>query len=122
MARFADRILTPILVVLGLVLMVTPLALWAAWSKTVLLIVLATGATAAVLYCLLARFESPGQPGEAARRAEALPDDLPEDLPEELLDELQSLHPFVYHNRLTREGRARRVMRRLRTHLYGRPD
>lgn len=116
MARFADRILTPILVVLGLVLMVTPLALWAAWSKTVLLIVLATGATAAVLYCLLARLESPAPPaeGDAGRRPEALP--------EELLDELQSLHPFVYHNRLTREGRARRVMRRLRTHLYGRPD
>ena len=116
MARLADRIVTPILVVLGFVLLVTPLALWAAWSETVLLIVLAAGAAAAVLYCLLARFELPAPPaeGNAALRPEALPDDL--------LEELQSLHPFVYHNRLTREGRARRVMRRLRTHLYGRPD
>ena len=116
MARLADRILTPILVVLGFLLMVTPLALWAAWSETVLLIVLASGAAAALLYCLLARFESPGPPeqGAAAVRTEPLPEDL--------LDELQSLHPFVYHNRLTREGRARRVMRRLRAHLYGRPD
>ena len=116
MARLADRILTPILVVLGFVLMVTPLALWAAWSETVLLIVLVTGALSAVLYCLLARFESPDSPEQspAAVRREPLPDDL--------LDDLQSLHPFVYHNRLTREGRARRVMRRLRAHLYGRPD
>ena len=116
MARIADRILTPILVVLGFLLMVTPLALWAAWSETVLLIVLATGAVSAVLYCLLARFESPDPPEQAAAAVRTEP------LPEELLDDLQSLHPFVYHNRLTREGRARRVMRRLRAHLYGSPD
>ena len=116
MARTADRIVTPILIVLGFVLMVTPLALWAAWSETVLLIVLATGAAAALLYCLLAPFESPGPPGQGAPAVRR--DALPDDLPDELLDELQSLHPY----RLTREGRARRVMRRLRTHLYGRPD
>ena len=116
MARFAERLITPVLVVLGLILMVTPLALWAAWSETVLLIVLAAGAAAALLYCLLARLEAPAPP---AKNAAAL---RPEPLPEDLLDELQSLHPFVYHNRLTREGRARRVMRRLRAHLYGRPD
>lgn len=116
MARLADRILTPILILLGLVLMVTPLALWVAWSGKVLLIVLIAGAAAAVLYCLLVRFESPAPPAEnqAAVRTEPLPDDL--------LDELQSLHPFVYHNRLTREGKARGVMRRLRAHLYGQPD
>ena len=120
MAKLADRLITLGLIVLGLAVMVTPLALWAAWSETVLLIVLGVGALSAVLYCLLARFESPDPPGQGAPAVRR--DELPDDLPDELLDELQSLHPFVYHNRLTREGRARRVMRRLRTHLYGRPD
>ncbi len=116
MTRLADRLLTPILVALGFIMMVTPLALWLAWSETVLLIVLATCVAAGALYCLLVRFEPPAAPAEedAAVRSGFLPD--------ELLDELQSLHPFVYHNRLSREGRVRVVMRRLRAYLYAGPD
>ena len=39
MAGFADRFVTPALMLLGLILMATPLALWVAWTDTILVIV-----------------------------------------------------------------------------------
>ncbi len=46
MAKFADSLITHGLIFLGLVLMATPLALWVAWTETIFLAVLATGAAA----------------------------------------------------------------------------
>ena len=48
--------------VCGLAILLTPLALWAAWSKTAFLAVLFLGGTAALLYCLLAGSRDPAAP------------------------------------------------------------
>lgn len=118
MARFTDSLITLGLMVLGFVIMVTPLALWVAWTETVLLLVLAAGATAGVLYCVLVRFE--GQPHSVGSetsdpvRAEALPD--------RLIEELQSLHPFIHHHRPSGGARFRIVMDRLKTRVDRRPS
>ena len=76
--RIAESLVTLGLTLLGLVLVATPLALWVAWSDTMLFAVLAAGAAAGVLYCLLARFEQPARPAQGKAsgivRREALPD------------------------------------------------
>lgn len=60
--RTNTGLLSNALLILGLILMVTPLALWVAWSQTVLLVVLGAGIGAAVLYCVLIRFEPEENP------------------------------------------------------------
>ena len=50
---------------LGATLMITRLALWVAWTETIFLGVLATGATALVLYGILDRFERPAGPTQS---------------------------------------------------------
>ncbi len=95
MAKFADSLITLGLILLGLVLTVTPLALWVAWTDTILFVVLVTGVTAGVLYCVLAHFEKPANPGQSELsdyvRAKILAD--------KNIVELQKLHPFIHHHR-----------------------
>ena len=115
MTRFADTLVSLGLVFLGLILMATPLALWVAWSGTVMLIVLATGTTAGVLYCVLVRFEKPTRSVDRSAAAEPGP----EALPEQVMEELQKLHPFVHHNRSSQSPEFRAAMRRVKKRLYG---
>ena len=76
-AKVGDGLISFAIVVLGLILMATPLALWVAWSKTVLLVVLATGIAAGVLICVLVRFERP-DPSLRRRSRSARPGGLPQ--------------------------------------------
>ena len=115
MAKFTDSLITHGLILLGLVLMVTPLALWVAWTETIFLGVLATGATALVLYGVLDRFERPANPAQSETsdfvRAEILPD--------EMILDLQNLHPFIHHHRPFGGPKFHTAMNRLKKHLYG---
>ncbi len=115
MAKFADGLITRGLIFLGLVLMVTPLALWVAWTETIFLAVLATGATALVLYGVLDRFERPANPA----RSETSDDVRAVILPDELIVELQELHPFIHHHRPSGGPKFHTAMNRLKKHLYG---
>ena len=114
MARFADSLITLGLMLLGLVLMVTPLALWVAWTETILIVVLATGATAGVLYCVLVRFERPANP------AQSEPSDYVrvENLPDKIIEDLQRLHPFIHHHRPSGGSKFHAAMYHLKRHLY----
>ena len=59
-----------------------------AWTETIFLVVLVTGPTAAVLYCVLARFEKPpaqSEPSDYVR---------PVILPDKFILELQSSCPW----------------------------
>ena len=117
MARFADSLRSTGLLVFGFLLMMTPLALWVAWSDTILLLVLAVGTMAGVLYCVLVPFEGPApSPGNRASvpvQGETLPDGL--------IEELQSLHPFIHHHRPSGGSRFRIVMGRLKARLDREP-
>ena len=117
MAKFADGLITRGLIFLGLVLMVTPLALWVAWTETIFLAVLATGATALVLYGVLDRFERPANPArrETSDHLRAV------NLPDELIVELQDLHPFIHHHRPSGGPKFHTAMSRLKKHLYRGP-
>ena len=114
LAKLADGLITPGLMLLGLVLMVTPLALWVAWTGTILIVVLAAGATAGVLYCVLVRFEKP------ADAAQSEPADCVrvKNLPDKIIEELQRLHPFIHHHRPSGGPKFRTAMYHLKRHLY----
>ncbi len=113
MAKFTDSLITYGHILLGFVLMVTPLALWVAWTETIFLAVLATGATALVLYGVLDRFERPANPAQSETsdyvRAVTLPD--------EIIVELQNLHPFIHHHRPSGSPKFHTAMYRLKKHL-----
>ncbi len=117
MTQFVDSLITRGLILLGLVLMVTPLALWVAWTETIFLAVLATGATALVLYGVLDRFERPANPAqsETSDYVRAV------NLPDKITAELQNLHPFIHHHRPSGGPKFRTAMNRLKKHLYRGP-
>jgi hypothetical protein len=118
MARSASSLMTAGLLLLGLVLMVTPLALWVAWTDAIFLIVLATGAMDGVLYCVLVRFERSADPAQSETTG-----DFPVDnLPGTIIEDLQRLHPFIHHHRPNGGPKFRTVMNRLKKHLYSRPE
>ncbi len=114
MAKFVDRLITYGLLLLGWVLMMTPLALWVAWTETIFLGVLATGAIALVLYGVLDRFEKPASPtqSESSDHVRAL------NLTDEVIAELQDLHPFIHHHQPSGGSKFHTAMNRLKKHLY----
>jgi len=114
MANYTNSLVTLGLLFLGLILMATPLALWVAWSDTVLLVVLATGVTASVLYCVLVRFERPAVPGQNESTDPARVGRLSG----KFIEELQGLHPFVHHHRPSGGPKFREAMNRLKKLLY----
>lgn len=117
MNKPTDNLVTLGLIFLGLILMLTPLALWVAWTETIFMVVLGSCATAAVLYCLLARLEAPA----SSNRSEASDPARAQDFSDTVTDELQSLHPFVHHHRPSGGRKFRLAMYRLKKRLYGEP-
>ncbi len=114
MAKIADSLVTLGLMLLGFVLMVTPLALWVAWTDTIFIVVLVTGAAASVLYCVLVRFERPANPAQSEAsdyvRAVILPD--------KIIAKLQRLHPFIHHHRPSGGPKFLTAMYQFKRHLY----
>ena len=90
----------------GLIMAATPLALWVAWSKTTFILVLAIGAAAGVLFCVLYGHE---KSSDEEQREDSSPGTM-ENLDDEFFLELSSLGPFVYHNRRPEDPTFRRKM------------
>ncbi len=105
--------------ILGIVLVLTPLALWVAWSKQALLLVMAIG-IAAMIGLLLCRWLTDDNRYAAHGGSERSPRIGPASLSDEFVAELSSMGPWTYHNRLTGDYRFRMKMERLRKLL--KPD
>jgi hypothetical protein len=107
--RWAERLSSCGETGLGLVLAATPVALWIAWTETVLLSVMAVAVVSAALLVLLTDFsrrtiDDPlGGVGAAGKVA----------LPDEFVDEVHRLFPLTYHHSLVGRARFRRAMERL---------
>ncbi len=95
--------------VFGLILALTPLALWVAWTDAGFVIVLAAGATAGVLYWLLAGFRDP----LLEDRGPARDPGTRQALSVEFLTELSRLGPWTYHHRRMGDAAFRRKMESL---------
>ncbi len=115
MAKFADSLITRGLMLLGFTMMLTPLALWVAWTETIFIVVLVTGAAAAALYSFLVRFEKPPAQSEPSDDVRAVI------LPDKIIEELQSLHPFIHHHRPSGGPKFHTAMYHLKKHLYRGP-
>ncbi len=110
----ADRLYQIALVVLGMILALSPLALWVAWSETVFVVVLGVGAVAmGLLFALI----SLGDENDVDRRAAGKQPILNP----ELIAEMHRLMPFTYHHRRLGDPRIRRKMAKLRA-LMRRPN
>ena len=102
----ADRLSAVGTTLLGVILAVTPVALWIAWSATVLFIVVAVAIASAGLLVLLAELAQ-----RTARQSPAADDRLV--LPDEFIAEVHELFPLTYHHSRLETARFRRAMEKL---------
>ncbi|MDP6345342.1 MAG: hypothetical protein QF578_00535 [Alphaproteobacteria bacterium] len=119
MTGWLDRLTFYALLALGLVLAMTPLALWLATTEAATDVVRAVAALAAVGVgiCLLASYRNAVlKPGGETRRPEHM--DL---LSDEFLAEAVRLEPMTHHNRLPGDPVYQRKADRLKRLLGRRP-
>jgi hypothetical protein len=95
--------------ILGVTLAVVPLALWVAWTETILLAVVAIGATSAVLFVVLAERDAAIADGS---RSAQHPDARPT-ITDEAVAELHRVFPLTYHHSLKPRARFLRAMEQL---------
>jgi len=86
---------------LGILLAVTPVLLWVAWTPEILIGVMLASVLCAGLLVLLT--ESPLDQGGSAQRT----------LPPEFIDEVHRLFPLTYHHSRHETPRFRRAMERM---------
>ncbi len=103
------------MIVFGAILALTPLALWVAWTETVFVIVLAVGAVAGVLCCVLAD----GPDAVLEDRRELSRPRSTETLPDEFVAGLHGLFPLIYHHRRIGDPFFQRKLDRLKKLLNG---
>ena len=87
--------------ILGVILAVTPVALWISWTASLLFGVMAVALVSAVLLVLLT--ESSPQAGNDGRVT----------LPERFIEEVHELFPLTYHHSMRGRARFRSTMKRL---------
>ena len=95
------------MIVLGIVLALTPLAFWVAWSEQDWLLVLAIGAAAFIGLLICHWLTEDDRPASSAKSERP-------DISDEFLAELSRMGPWTYHNRLTGHARFKNKMARLR--------
>ena len=94
--RWDGRLNTIAMIVFGITLAVTPLALWVAWTLPIFVTVVAVGSAAGVLICVLARYQA-----DAATGAEFDNFEKRRVWFSKLLAKLTAAHPMIHHH----EGR-----------------
>ena len=103
------------MIVFGIILALTPLALWVAWTETVFMIVLSVGAIAGVLCCVLAD----GPDAVLEDRRELSRPRSTEPSPDEFVAGLHGLFPLIYHHRRIGDPFFQRKLDRLKKLLNG---
>ena len=106
MTPFPSRFAEALMVIFGLIMMVTPLALWVAWSNAAFFVILFSGLFSAWAYWAIyrARHRSEPETGEGA--------ELHRELSEEAMNELHKGWPWYCHHTTDGTVRFRRTMNR----------
>ena len=105
-SALADRLTAAATTLLGAVLAATPVALWIAWSATVLFIVVAVAIASAGLFVWLAELAQ-----RNARQTHVADGWVV--LPDEFIAEVHELFPLTYHHSMLETARFRRAMEKL---------
>jgi hypothetical protein len=88
---------------LGIILAVTPLALWIAWTPAMVIGIMLAAVASAALLALLVESSPENVPSTASMRK----------VPEEFIEEVHRLFPLTYHHSLRESPRFRKAMSRL---------
>jgi hypothetical protein len=94
---------------LGIVLAVTPVALWIAWTATLVVCVMLVAIVSAALFVLLTELlhqRTQNQSGREGTGSGAT-------LPDEFIEEVHRLFPLTYHHSRLETSRFRQAMKRL---------
>jgi hypothetical protein len=94
---------------LGIVLAVTPVALWIAWTATLVVCVMLVAIVSAALFVLLTELlhqRTQNQSGHEAAGGGVI-------LPDEFIEEVHRLFPLTYHHSRHETTRFRQAMQRL---------
>ena len=102
----SERLAAAASTLLGVILAVTPVMLWVAWTETVLFIVVAVViVSAGLLAALEERLHGPsGGPGAGVGSAR---------LPDRFVDEIHQIFPLTYHHSMRPRARFRQTMEKL---------
>jgi hypothetical protein len=96
---------------LGIILALTPITLWVAWTPLVFMVVVAAAAVSAILLGLLhGRRGSAHQDLDPDRPSESLQPVLPDGF----VEEIHQIFPLTYHHSRIESPRFRRAMQNLR--------
>ncbi len=106
-ARPNDRRIEFLQTFFGIILLVTPLALWVAWTEAIFLGVILVCVVAMLTICAIALFAPKAASGHEA----------PKVLPDRFVAELHKLFPLTYHHRRLGSKSFERKMDRLRPYL-----
>jgi hypothetical protein len=107
--HLVDTLRSAAATILGATLAVVPLALWVAWTETILLAVVAIGAASAVLLVVLAERDAAIADGSRSEHhADARPT-----ITDEAVAEIHRVFPLTYHHSLKPRARFLRAMERL---------
>jgi hypothetical protein len=113
-AGWQERLMSAARTGLGIVLALSPVVLWVAWSPFVLAVVAAAIAVSAGMFVLLHDGRHPGaEDPVAAPQSRAGDFDA-----EEFIEEIHRIFPLTYHHSLRGRARFRRAMDKLRRLAY----
>ena len=103
---FSERLAAATATVLGVILAVTPVMLWVAWTDSVLFIVVAVAIVSAGLFVSLEeRLHRPSDgPGAGVGSAR---------LPDRFVEEIHQIFPLTYHHSMRPRARFRQTMEKL---------
>ena len=102
----SERLAAAASTLLGVILGVTPVMLWVAWTETVLFVVVAVAiVSAGLLVSLEERLHRPSDgPGAGVGSAR---------LPDRFVDEIHQIYPLTYHHSMRPRARFRQTMEKL---------
>jgi UDP-N-acetylmuramyl pentapeptide phosphotransferase/UDP-N-acetylglucosamine-1-phosphate transferase len=107
--ELADRLGHVGATVLGIVLAVTPVALWIAWTATLVVCIMLVAVVSAALFVLLTELlqqRARNRSGRESASSVVV-------LPDEFIEEVHRLFPLTYHHSRLETARFRRAMKRL---------
>jgi len=104
MTPYPSRLAEAAMVLFGLIMMLTPLALWVAWSDVMFFAILFTGLVSAWVYWAIYRASRPSEPASETG--------LHRELSAEAMDELHRGWPWYCHHSTDGTARFRRTMNR----------
>ncbi len=109
----SGRLHEAVLTLLGLILALSPLAMWLAPTTTVLALAVTASVTSGLALWLLSQLTG----GDAGRNSGLEPRHAPARLPDRFIAELHKLSPLTYHHRPLGDPRYQRKIDRLRQYL-----